>query len=96
MRIWVGLILKITERTKSYPIHLPQPHPYNAQLARCILQGLSLQESTEIIQLINHLPTLFNLSHFPKGCDPEKFQESRKLQSSREGQRPRCPCTRRI
>ena len=35
-----------------------------------ILKGLSLQESTEIIQLINHLPTLFNLSRLLEGCDP--------------------------
>ena len=33
-------------------------------------RGLSLQESAEIIQLIKHPPTLFNLSHFFKGCDP--------------------------
>jgi len=70
MRTWFGLILKITERTKSYPIYLSQPHPYNAQLARCLLKGLSLQESAEIIQLIKHPPTLFNLSHFFKGYDP--------------------------
>ena len=35
-----------------------------------LLQGLSLQESTEIIQLIKYPPVLFNLSHFPKGCVP--------------------------
>ena len=34
------------------------------------MKGLSLQESTEIIQLTNHLVTLFNLSHFPKGYVP--------------------------
>jgi len=34
------------------------------------LKGLSLQKSTEIIQLTNHPPTLFNLSHFPKGYVP--------------------------
>ena len=33
-------------------------------------RGLSLQESAEIIQLINHSSTLFNLSHFFKECDP--------------------------
>ena len=33
-------------------------------------RGLSLQESAEIIQLIKYLPTILNLSHFPKGCDP--------------------------
>ena len=42
----------------------------HAQLARCILKGLSLQEPTEIIQLIKYLPTLFNLSYFPEGCVP--------------------------
>ena len=47
-----------------------QSHPYNAQLARRLSEGLSLQESTEIIQLTNHPPTLFNLSHFFKGYDP--------------------------
>ena len=31
-------------------------------------RGLSLQESTEIIQLIKYLHTLFNLSHFLEGC----------------------------
>ena len=36
----------------------------HAQLARCLLKGLSLQKATEIIQLIKYLPTLFNLSHF--------------------------------
>ena len=44
-----------------------------AQLARCLLKGLSLQESTEIVQLINHPPTLFKLSHFPKGPVPLIF-----------------------
>jgi hypothetical protein len=29
---------------------------------------LSLQESTEIIQLTNHPPTFLNLSHFLEGC----------------------------
>jgi hypothetical protein len=42
----------------------------HAQLARCLLKGLSLQEPTEIIQLIKYLPALFNLSRFPKGCVP--------------------------
>ena len=42
----------------------------HAQLARCILKSLSLQEPTEIIQLINHLVTLFNFSHFLEGCVP--------------------------
>ena len=42
----------------------------HAQLARCLLKGLSPQESTEIIQLIKYLPTLFNLSYFPEGCVP--------------------------
>ena len=42
----------------------------HAQLARCILKGLSLQEPTEIIQLIKYPPALFNLSRFPKGCVP--------------------------
>ena len=42
----------------------------HAQLARCLLKGLSLQEPTEIIQLTNHPPTLYNLSRFPKGCVP--------------------------
>ena len=69
MRIRFGLILKITKRTKFYPIHLPYPPPYNAQLARCLSEGLSLQESTEVIQLIKYLPTLFNLSHLIEGCD---------------------------
>ena len=50
--------------------HMILTSAYNAQLARCILKGLSLQESTEIIQLIKHPPTLFNLSHFFKGYDP--------------------------
>ena len=49
---------------------IPIPHPYNAQLARCLSRGLSLQEPTEIIQLIKYPPTLFNISHFPKGCVP--------------------------
>ena len=47
-----------------------QSHPYNAQLARCLSEGLSLQESTEIIQLTNHPPTLFNLSHLLEGYVP--------------------------
>ena len=42
----------------------------HAQLARCLLKGLSLQEPTEIIQLIKYLPALFNLSYFPEGCVP--------------------------
>ena len=42
----------------------------HAQLARCLLKGLSLQEQTEIIQLTNHPLTLFKLSRFPKGCVP--------------------------
>ena len=70
MRTRFGLILKITARRKSSPFLLPYPHPYNAQPARCILKGLSPQEPIEIIQLIKYPPTLFNLSHFPKGCVP--------------------------
>ena len=50
---------------------IPIPHPYNAQLARCLSRGLSLQESADIIQLINHPHTLFNLSHFFKGYAPD-------------------------
>ena len=42
----------------------------HAQLARCILKGLSLQEPKEIIQLIKYLLALFNLSRLPKGCVP--------------------------
>ena len=42
----------------------------HAQLARCLLKGLSLQEPTEIIQLIKYLLALFNLSRLPKGCVP--------------------------
>ncbi|MBR3922771.1 MAG: hypothetical protein IKJ45_06640, partial [Kiritimatiellae bacterium] len=58
----------IFHRTSIY-IYRPH-HPYNAQPARCLLKGLSLQEPTEIIQLIKHPPTLFNLSHFFKWYDP--------------------------
>ena len=80
MRTRFGLILnsittseriyRIMARTKFYPIRLAEPHPYNAQLARCFLKGLSLQKATEIIQLIKYPFTLFNLSNFPKGCVP--------------------------
>ena len=70
MRTWFGLILKITERTKSYPIYLPYSHQYNAQLARCLLKGLSLQEPTEIIQLTNHPPLFLTYLTFLKGVSP--------------------------
>ena len=51
--------------------HLPQPHPYNAQPARCILKGLSLQEPTEIVHLIKYR-TLFLTYHiFLKGVSPD-------------------------
>ena len=59
-----------TDEILSHPFI---PHPYNAQLARCILKGLSPQEPTEIIQLIKYLPTLFNLSHSIEGCIPMFF-----------------------
>ena len=44
------------------------------QRAACALhfEG-SLQKSTEIIQLIKYLPTLFNLSHSLEGCDPRFY-----------------------
>lgn len=48
-----------------------------AQLARCLLKGLSPQEPTEIIQLIKYLPALFNLSRFPKDVSPY-FPENEK------------------
>ena len=51
----------------SHPFTLTQ----TVQRAACALyfEG-PLQESTEIIQLINHPPTLFNLSHLFEGCVP--------------------------
>ena len=48
----------------------------HAQLARCLLKGLSLQEPTEIIQLTKYLPTLLNLSHSLEGCDPRFSNQS--------------------
>jgi hypothetical protein len=65
--IKIALKAKEGERPQRAAI---RHHTGRAQLARCILKGLFLQESTEIIQLINHLPTLFKLSNSLKGCDP--------------------------
>ena len=64
--------VRATQKVSTYfaDPNFVQSHPYNAQLARCILKSLSLQESAEIIQLINHPLTLFNLSHFLKGPCP--------------------------
>ena len=75
MRIRFGLILKITERTKSIPSIYRSP-ACNTQHARCLLKGLSLQEPTEIIQLIKYPSTLFNLSYSLEGCDP-RFSKTR-------------------
>ena len=50
-------------------------HPFTVispvQRAACAMHFVgSLQESTEIIQLIKYLPTLFNLSRLLEGCVP--------------------------
>ena len=52
--------------------HASDLHPTtpNKPPDQALLKGLSPQESAEIIQSIKHPPTLFNLSHFFKGCDP--------------------------
>ena len=83
MRIRFGLILKITVWTKSYIIK---------QMHR-IYSTRNEARKTSINRIFI---AYFYLSHLLEGYVPEKFQESRKLQNSREGQRPRCPCTRRI
>ena len=54
----------------AHPFTFTVPHP-TVQRAACALHFKeSLQESTEIIQLINHLPALFNLSHLLEGYIP--------------------------
>ena len=65
--IWIDSQDYEADEILSHQFALSPP----VQRAACALpfEG-SLQESTEIIQLINHSPTLFNLSHFHKGCDP--------------------------
>ena len=65
--IIAGAIARLPNRRNPITSIYLNPKPYNAQLARCLLKGLSLQETTEIIQLIKDPTTLFNLSHFPKG-----------------------------
>ena len=67
-------VLRIFQRTRSedYPQKFPKLFSQSvggsskngdSPACRQHFEGLSLQESTEIIQLIKHPPTLFNLSH---------------------------------
>ena len=70
--VWTGSQDYGADEILSHPFTLTPP----VQRAACALifeggKGVSLQESTEIIQLINYPPTLFNLSHFPKGVSPD-------------------------
>ena len=70
MRTRFGLILKILVQRNLIPSIYINPNRTTCSLRVAFRRGLSLQESAEIIQLIKHPPTLFNLSHFFKGYDP--------------------------
>jgi hypothetical protein len=65
----------------SHPFTLTQ----TVQRVACALpfEG-SFQESTEIIQLIKHQPTLFNLSRLLEGCDPRFSRKALSKQPRRE------------
>ena len=68
--VWTDSQYYEADEILSHPFTLTPP----VQRAACALyfEG-SLQESTKIIQLTNHPPTLFNLSHFSEGCVPRFF-----------------------
>ena len=91
MRIRIREILNqsTTKRLKGYAKSCPQwcrfcrkkdtPQIPNMPPDQALLKGLSPRKGRETIQLINHLPTLFNLYHFSEGCVPLILLTVRKL-----------------